>query len=179
MLKGELVGLRAIDRADLPQLLEWRNAPQLRRFFRERHELSSEDQLAWFETLGAQRGRPREMLMFAIERLADGELIGACGLCRIDWISATAELSLYIGMGLAYVDGQLASDTLGLLIAHAFDDLNLNRLWVEVYEFDRAKAALVQALGFELEGTLREHRFHAGDYHDSLMYGLLHDEHRP
>lgn len=176
MLSGELVGLRAIERADLAQLLEWRNAPQLRRFFRERHELGSEDQLAWFEALGAERGRPRETLMFAIERLVDGELLGACGLCRIDWIGATAELSLYVGAGLAYVDDEIAPEAAGILIAHAFDELNLNRLWVEVYAFDEAKAALVEALGFELEGTLREHRFHAGAYHDSLMYGLLDDE---
>ncbi len=176
MLSGELVGLRAIERADLAQLLQWRNAPQLRRFFRERHELGTDDQLAWFEALGAQRGRPRDTLMFAIESLADGELLGACGLCRIDWISATAELSLYIGAGLAYVDEQLAPAATGILIAHAFDELDLNRLWVEVFAFDRAKAALVERLGFELEGTLREHRFHAGAHHDSLMYGLLRDE---
>jgi RimJ/RimL family protein N-acetyltransferase len=176
MLSGELVGLRAIERGDLPQLLEWRNAPRLRRFFRERHELGMDDQVAWFEALGAQRGRPRDTLMFAIERLDDGELLGACGLCRIDWISATAELSIYIGAGLAYVDEELAPAAAAILIAHAFDDLNLNRLWVEVFAFDEPKTALVERLGFELEGTLREHRFHAGAYHDSLMYGLLDDE---
>jgi RimJ/RimL family protein N-acetyltransferase len=176
MLSGELVGLRAIGRADLPQLLEWRNAPQLRRFFRERHELGMDDQLAWLEALGAQRGRPRDTLMFAIESLADGELLGVCGLCRIDWISATAELSLYVGKGLVYVEDRLAPAAARTLIAHAFDELNLNRLWVEVFAFDEAKTALVEDLGFELEGTLREHRFHAGAYHDSLMYGLLSDE---
>jgi RimJ/RimL family protein N-acetyltransferase len=176
MLSGELVGLRAIEREDLAQLLEWRNAPQLRRFFRERYELGMDDQLAWFEALGSQRGHPRDTLMFAIESLADGELVGACGLCRIEWSSATAELSLYVGIDLAYVDEQLAPAAAAILIAHAFDELNLNRVWVEVFAFDEAKTALVERLGFELEGRLREHRFHAGAYHDSLMYGLLNDD---
>lgn len=176
MLSDGLVRLRAVERSDLPQLLEWRNAPQLRRFFRERHELGMDDQLAWFEGVSGQRGRPRDTLMFAIQSVADGELVGACGLCRIDWISATAELSLYIGAGLAYVDEQLAPAACRILITHAFDELNLKRLWVEVYAFDRVKAALLEALGFVLEGTLREHLFHGGAYHDSLMYGLLRDE---
>jgi RimJ/RimL family protein N-acetyltransferase len=173
MLNGELVGLRALEREDLPQLLEWRNAPRMRQFFRERHELGMDDQLAWFERVSGQRGRPRDTLMFAIERLDERDLIGACGLCYIDWISATAELSLYIGAGLAYIDGTFAPEACRILIAHAFDGLNLRRLWVEVFAFDQAKAALLETLGFVLEGTQREHRFHAGAYHDSLTYGLL------
>jgi RimJ/RimL family protein N-acetyltransferase len=175
MLSGQLVGLRALERADLPQLLEWRNAPQLRQFFRERHELGMDDQLVWFERVSGQRGRPRDTVMFAIERLAERDLVGACGLCYIDWISATAELSLYIGAKLAYVDDSLAPEACRILIGHAFDELNLRRLCVEVFAFDRAKATLLETLGFVLEGTLREHRFHAGVYHDSLMYGLLRD----
>jgi RimJ/RimL family protein N-acetyltransferase len=175
MLSGELVGLRALERADLPQLLAWRNAPQLRRFFRERHELAMEDQLAWFQRVSEQRGRPRDTLMLAIESLAEHELIGACGLCYIDWVSATAEVSLYIGAGLAYAEGAFALDAGRTLIDHAFDELNLRRLWVEVYAFDMAKRALLETLGFMLEGVLREHRFHAGAYHDSLVYGLLRD----
>ncbi|CAM5563634.1 GNAT family N-acetyltransferase OS=Lysinibacillus sphaericus OX=1421 GN=LS41612_19540 PE=4 SV=1 [Lysinibacillus sphaericus] len=33
MLKGNLVGLRAIEKTDLTQLLQWRNNPEFRRFF--------------------------------------------------------------------------------------------------------------------------------------------------
>jgi RimJ/RimL family protein N-acetyltransferase len=176
MLSGELIGLRALEQEDLPQLLEWRNAPQMRQFFRERHELGMDDQLAWLERVSGQRGRPRDTLMFAIERLSERDLVGACGLCYIDWISATAELSLYIGAGLAYVEETFAPEACRILIAHAFDELNLRRLWVEVFAFDDAKVALLETLGFALEGTLREHRFHAGAYHDSLMYGLLRGE---
>jgi RimJ/RimL family protein N-acetyltransferase len=176
MLSGELVGLRAVERADLPQLLEWRNAPQLRRYFRERYELGMGDQLAWFERVSAPGVRARDAVMFAIVRLPEGELVGACGLCYLDWISATAELSIYIGAGLAYVEDALAPDACGILIDYAFDELNLRRLWVEVFAFDRAKAALLESLGFALEGTQRGHRFEAGSYHDSLLYGLLRDE---
>ncbi len=175
MLKGEQVGLRAVEREDLHQLRDWRNAPELRRFFRERHELAMDDQLAWFERLCAQRGRPRDTVMFAIERAAERELIGTCGLCYIDWVSSTAELSIYIGWQLAYIDDTLAPDAARTLIAYAFDELNLQRLWVEVFSYDSSKAKLLETLGFELEGTLRKHCYHAGAFHDSLIYGLLRD----
>jgi RimJ/RimL family protein N-acetyltransferase len=172
MLSGEHVGLRAIEREDLPQLLAWRNEPTLRRFFRERRELSMEDHTAWFQRTVAGPGRA-DTRMFAIEERSGGELVGACGLCYIDWVDATAELSLYIGRDSVYVDGLLAPDAARVLMAHAFVDLDLRRLWVEVYAYDTLKAQLLRALGFSLEGTLREHRFHAGARHDSLFFGLL------
>ena len=178
MLVGELVQLRAIERGDLGDLLAWRNAPELRRFFRERYELGMEDQLAWFERVVEQRGRPRDTVMLAIERRDTSELVGACGLCNVDWISGTAELSIYIGARMAYVDSELAPDACSVLMRHAFDDLNLRKLWVEVYCFDARKTALFEGLGFTLEGTLRGHRFHAGVYHDALMLGLLREERR-
>jgi len=177
VLSGEKVKLRALERGDLPRLLAWRNAPELRQFFRERHELGMDDQLAWFERLRSQAGRPRDTVMFAIQSSDTGDLVGACGLCYVDWVSRTAELSIYIGAELAYVNTPLAPDACRVLINHAFDDLNLRRVWAEVYTFDTGKAELFEGLGFQLEGRLREHRFHAGTYYDSLLLGLLHDEH--
>lgn len=172
MLSGEHVWLRAIERGDLRQLLAWRNEPTLRRFFRQRRELGGEDQIAWFEHTVAGPGRS-DTLMFAIEERAGGELVGACGLCYVEWVDRTAELSLYIGKDLVYVDDRLAPDAGRVLMAHAFEDLDLYRLWVEVYAYDKRKIGLVQALGFSREGTLREHRFHDGTRHDSLLFGRL------
>jgi hypothetical protein len=173
VLTGEHVTLRALERGDLPQLLEWRNAPELRRFFRERHELTMEDQLAWFERVSSHGSGARETVMMAIERRGTRELVGTCGLCYIDWISRNAELSVYIGAELAYVDEILASDACRVLADHAFDDLAIRRLWTEVYSFDTAKTHLLETLGFTREGTLREHRYQSSAYHDSLLFGLL------
>jgi RimJ/RimL family protein N-acetyltransferase len=179
VLSGQRVGLRALARDDLPQLLTWRNAPELRRFFRERRELGMQDQVAWFERVTGQGDKSRDAIMFAIQTLDEGELVGVCGLCYVDWTSGTAELSIYIGADLVYVDRVLAPDACRVLVAHAFMDLGLRRLWTEVYSFDTGKRALLEALGFAHEGRLREHRFHAGAHHDSLLFGLLRDEWRP
>lgn len=177
MLSGKHVGLRAIEREDLPQLLAWRNQPELRRFFRERRELSGRDHLAWFERTIAGPERSAT-LMFAIQKLATGELVGACGLCYVDWIDGTAEVSVYIGAQALYVDEMLAPDACRVLTAHAFEDLDLRRLWVEVYGYDTRKTELFEGLGFSLEGRQREHRFHKGARHDSLIFGLLRREWR-
>jgi hypothetical protein len=174
MLAGEHVDLRAIEREDLPQLLTWRNEPRLRQFFRERRELSMSDQTAWFEHVRADTST----LMFAIDDRATGELVGACGLCYVDWVDRRAEVSVYIGAGGAYIDDTRAPDACRALISHAFHELDLKRLWVEVYAFDALKSRLFEELGFVVEGRLREHRFHESASHDSLLFGLLRAERR-
>jgi RimJ/RimL family protein N-acetyltransferase len=176
MLSGGQACLRAIERADLEQLRAWRNAPELRRFFRERRELASEDQVAWFERVVRNGSRSPDAIMFAIQSQATGALVGACGLCYIDWVDGTAEMSVYIGEGLAYVDDTLAPDACQILLRYAFDELDLHRLWVEVYAYDRRKVELLEAANFVQEGRLRRHRFHAGAHHDSLLFGLLRAE---
>jgi RimJ/RimL family protein N-acetyltransferase len=173
MLEGTHVALRAIERADLPQLLEWRNHADYRRFFREHRELSMEQQTRWFEDVVIADPGTR---MFAISRRADGRLLGAGGLCFIDPVNRSADLSIYIGADGVYIDDMLAPEVARLLIRYGFHELGLHRIWVEVYDFDAAKRRLCEALGFHLDGRHREAHFGDGRWHDSLFYGLLEGE---
>ena len=51
MIKGKKVGLRAVEKEDLPFLRDWRNIVEFRKNFREVRELSLTDQEAWFDSL--------------------------------------------------------------------------------------------------------------------------------
>ena len=133
MLTGETVGLRAIEREDLPALMEWRNQPEYRRFFREYRELSSLHQEHWFENK-VMRDNGTEM--FSIIELASQELIGACGLCYIDWTNRNADFSIYIGKDHLYIDEVYAVDAARVMMKYGFEELNLHRLWAEIYDFD-------------------------------------------
>lgn len=170
MIKGSLVGLRSIERTDLPQLLEWRNRPEYRRYFREYRELGQDRQLDWYEKVVL--GDPRT-IMFAIEELASGRLLGACGLCSIDWVNKHADFSIYIGADALYIDDCFAPDASLTMARYAFNELCLHRLWAEIYDFDEPKKMMFNRLGFTLDGRHRQTRWAAGDWHDSLFYSLL------
>ena len=88
MLKGEYVGLRSVEKNDLPILLEWRNQPEYRQFFREYRELNLENQNRWFDIKVMEDS---STIMFTIIDLQNGEILGACGLCYIDWINRNAD----------------------------------------------------------------------------------------
>lgn len=170
MLKGNHTALRAIERTDLPQLLEWRNRPEYRRFFREHRELGSEQQVAWFERTVLVDANTR---MFSIVDLADGRLLGACGLCYIDWVNRNADFSIYIGADGRYIDRQFAPDAARILIGYGFGELGLHRVWSEIYDFDSLKQELFNELGFTLDGRHRQTHWAEGRWYDSLFYGLL------
>lgn len=174
MLIGLSVGLRAIEPDDLEPLRSWRNRPNLRRYFREHRELGSGDQQAWYERLVTSDHR---FAMFAIVGLDGDHLLGAAGLCYIDWVRRSAESSLYLGVDDLYVDDVLAPDALRVLVTYGFNDLGLHRVWTEVYDYDTRKAQLYENAGFTLEGRQRESHFSAGRWHDSLFFGLLAAEH--
>jgi RimJ/RimL family protein N-acetyltransferase len=170
MLQGKVVGLRAIEREDLPQLLAWRNRPEFRRYFREHRELSREQQLNWFENTVLRDASTR---MFAIVDLADSRLLGACGLCYINWVDRNADFSIYIGDEHVYIDHHYAPDAAHVMIDYGFGELALHRLWAEIYDFDDAKKEFFERLGFTLDGRHRETHWSEGGWHDSLFFSLL------
>jgi len=170
MISGDVIGLRAIAREDLPLLLEWRNRPDFRCYFREHRELAMEDQTRWFETI--VRADPA-VRMFSIVETASDDLIGACGLCYIDSRNQSADLSIYVGKDELYIDETYAPDAARTLIKYGFEEVNLHRIWAEIYSTDEKKQNFFDDLGFTLEGRHRETRWVNGAWVDSLYYGIL------
>ena len=77
--------------------------------------------------------------MFSIIELSSGKLIGACGLLYTNWIIRSSDFSFYIGKDRKYIDEEYAIDASQTLIEYGFKDLNLNKIWMELYEFDNRK----------------------------------------
>jgi len=155
------VSLRAIERSDGYELLEWRNDPKNRMYFREYRMLSEENQDLWFDSLLENDS----VMMFAI--VSDDELAGACGFTSIDWISQSAEVSLYIGDG--YIDEIVAPRAFYSLQEYGRKVLGLRRVWAEIWEFDVDKRALLENSKFTLAVTRRQAHWDDG-WHDALIY---------
>lgn len=167
MLAGQHVMLRAIEPADLSVLMAWRNRPELRRFFREYRELNSARQLAWFDAVVMGDNRTE---MFAICDRSSERLLGACGLCYIDWLRRSADFSIYLGADGMYLDEVCAPEAARLMRDYAYDEMNLHRLWAEVYEIDKRKQAFFISLGFLQEACFREAHWTEGGWCDALYF---------
>jgi RimJ/RimL family protein N-acetyltransferase len=173
MIKGKHVAIRAIEKKDLFQLMNWRNNPELRKFFREVNEINTMNQEKWFESISEKNSINK---MFSIINLNTQELLGACGLCHIDWINRSADFSIYIGYNNLYIDDKYATDAGKLMIEYAFKILNLHRLWAEIYSIDNKKMLFFNSLGFKLDAELRDTYWYDNKWNNSLFYSFLSTE---
>ena len=175
MITGNLVGLRAVEKGDLEFLRDWRNNPDFRKNFREVRELSLSDQESWLESLSKTK---HINFMFVVVRLEDNKPIGAAGLLYLNWINRAADFSFYIGEQKAYIDNEGYSlEATRLLIDYGFKNLNLNKIWMELYEFDHAKLKFFkEQFKFQVDGKLRDNCFEEGRYFDSYIISILKDE---
>ena len=172
MIKGNKVGLRALEKEDLDLLKEWRNISTFRKNFREVRELSLADQQAWYESLQQTK---HINFMFVIVDLESNEPIGAAGLLYINWTIRSADFSFYIGKDELYIgDDGVAEEAAKLLITYGFNNLNLNKIWMELYEYDLQKITFfTEKFNFENDGVLRENCFEGGKYWNSNIISLL------
>ena len=171
MIKGEKVFLSSIEKDDLEQLKAWRNNPEFRKHFREYRELNLRQQELWFEDKVV---KDPTTLMFAIRDMKSSQLLGCCGFVYINWVHRHADLSLYIGWEDAYIDDQgYAQESCKLLMNYGFNELGLNKIWTEIYEFDEKKKMLYKKFEFKQDGLLRENYWFDGRWWDSIILSKL------
>jgi RimJ/RimL family protein N-acetyltransferase len=73
------------------------------------------------------------------------------------------------GQGYGFEASQLA-------LEFAFHELNLHRVQVTVFSYNKRSQALFEKLGFRQEGVFREFLERDGQRHDMFLYGLLRQE---
>lgn len=80
--------------------------------------------------------------------------------------SATGWRNLIIGKG-------IATAAVTLLVEKIFRETNLRRLLAYVHEENVASCRVLEKLGFQEEGLLREHYVINGAAANEILYGLL------
>jgi RimJ/RimL family protein N-acetyltransferase len=82
-----------------------------------------------------------------------------------------------IGIGEKNCWGQgYGTEATRLVVDYAFRTLNLNRVSLEVYEYNPRGLHVYEKVGFRLEGRLRQDTFRDGRYWDTLILGILREE---
>jgi RimJ/RimL family protein N-acetyltransferase len=111
---------------------------------------------------------------YAIET-SDAEFLGGIGLMHIDQRNHSAEL----GIGIARVEDWgrgFGTEATILMLRHGFEELNLHRIHLRVYEYNARGQRSYTKVGFVEEGRLRQAHFRHGAWHDVVLMGILADE---
>ena len=169
MIYGERIVFRAIEQQDLPDYVEWLNDPQVLEYFGTYSPLSLPQEEKWYEEML----QDRSFCVFAIE--FEGQHVGGAGLSAIDGRTASAEAGLFIGRPEMWGQG-LGFDVLQTLLRFGFAQMNLNRIYLQVFAGNERAVHLYEKLGFQHEGRWRQAEFRHGRYHDLLWMSVLRDE---
>jgi RimJ/RimL family protein N-acetyltransferase len=170
MILGEKTLLRGIEREDIPTFVRWLNDPEVRRYLNLYSPLSKAEEEGWFEAqLSDDSSR-----VFAIETL-EGLAIGNIGLHEMDWKNRNAMLGIVIAEK-EYWGRGFGTDAVRALLRFAFDEMNLHRIYLEVFAFNQRALRCYQKSGFQQEGLAREVLFREGQYHDAIQMAILRRE---
>jgi len=177
MIIGDRIRLRAIEKQDLPYYVKWLNDPEVRQGLSMIMPISLVDEEEWFASL--QQKSPFERPL-AIEIQPEPTIdkwvfVGNCGLFSIDWTNRVAEAGIHIGEKSCWSQG-FGTETMQLILKHGFESLNLNRIWLRVFETNQRAIRAYEKAGFIQEGKFRQAQYLEGNYVDVIIMSVLRSE---
>ncbi len=175
-LTGQLVRLAAPDvERDAPVMTTWARNSEFVRM------LDADPTQPWslagtrkeLEEM-ASRERPNSVHLM-ICTLADDQAIGFISLGGINWVHGSAWVGIGIGDPAFWGKGY-GTEAMQLLLRYAFDELNLWRVNLNVFEYNERAVRSYIKTGFVVEGRARHMFMREGRRWDFIYMGILRDE---
>ena len=168
-----MVYLRELTGSDIPIINKWRQNQELVGMlggpFR---YVNLETDEKWFQ---AYMNNRNSQVRCCICDKESSSVLGVVYLLNIDQIIRSAEFAIMIGSKQDQNKG-VGTKATQLMLSHGFNNLNLNRVYLEVLENNHAAVSVYEKCGFTQEGRLREAAYKNGSYCDLLVMSILRKE---
>jgi RimJ/RimL family protein N-acetyltransferase len=112
---------------------------------------------------------------FMIQKLEDDRPIGFIDLGYRNWHTGNAWVGIGIGERDSWGKGY-GTDAMRLILRYAFDELNLHRVSLGVFEFNPRAMRSYEKAGFTVEGRERAAIHRDGRRWDVILMGILRSE---
>lgn len=117
-------------------------------------------------------------LRWAIRENESQELIGGCGINHFEKINHVAVIGYELSK--SHWGKGYATEAVSTLIDFIFSDYCpkfINKIEAYVMIGNQASELVLEKLGFQCDGLLRQHGFWKGQYHDLKVFSLLRCDH--
>lgn len=167
------ITLRPLTLADTSNIVRWRNQPEVYKNLYTQNLITEEQHIGYFHKY-VETGLVRQYIIIAE---IDGEPtdIGTVFLKGIDRVSRKAEYGLFIGELQARGKG-FASAIASAALIIAFNELDLNRVYLTVFADNVPAIRSYEKAGFKKEGVLRQDFFDGNVFHDIVHMAVLRSE---
>lgn len=165
--------LRPLMEEDAKLMLEWMHDPDINCWFQIDFSEYVEQQALDFIRKANETNGSKTQYHYAITE-ADGKYLGTVSLKNVDMVNRNAEYAICMrkegmGKGLAF---RATQDVLKI----AFDELKLNRVYLNVLSDNTKAIALYERSNFRYEGEWRAHLFLNNRFCSLKWYGLQREE---
>jgi RimJ/RimL family protein N-acetyltransferase len=173
MIFGDVTRLRRAERQDARFFASWTNDPAMRSTIGREQPTTVEIEENRLTALVAAGDH-----QYMIEAKDDGgnwRVIGAVGLHSVHAIVRSAWLGVMIGDTRLQGKG-LGTDAVRAVCRHAFDDLGLHKVELDVLADNARAIRCYEKVGFKSEVLKRGAMFKEGVFKDELRMGLLRED---
>jgi RimJ/RimL family protein N-acetyltransferase len=169
-LTGELVTLRPMVAADADHVWSDVHDAEATRLTGS-HATFERSQLdAWC----ASRAQQGDRLDLAVVDRASGEWAGE--VVVNDWDADNRSCGFRIALGPTGRNRGFGTEATRLIVDYVFDEIDdppVNRLALEVFDFNPRAQAVYEKVGFRREGVLRQALLWEGEFHDAIVMSIV------
>ncbi|MDN7242324.1 GNAT family protein [Planococcus sp. N028] len=170
LFHGERVKLAVPRKEDIGLMLKWgEDADYLRNVDTEMAIPRNSEQLMSEGLPGSNE------VYFRLRTIEEDRLVGFITIYGIEWNNRTGVLALGIGDAADRNKGY-GTDALRLILRYAFHELNLDRVGLEVIEYNAGGIKAYERAGFLVEGRKRSMVYRDGKRFDIIVMGILRSE---
>jgi RimJ/RimL family protein N-acetyltransferase len=173
-LEGDLVILRPATAEDAPALRAGIADPETARLTGTIHadeeDLTAKWPIPELEEVYRRWSTADDRIVWAIVERSTGDVVGESVLNDLDEANLSCGFRIWIS---GARDRGLGTEATRLTMRHAFEDQGLNRVGLEVFDFNPRARRVYEKVGFVLEGTRREALRYNGEWVDAHDMAIL------
>jgi RimJ/RimL family protein N-acetyltransferase len=171
--EGALVRLAPVRREDIPLYTRWFQDYEVGRLLIPDvyMPLTVENEEDWYSRVSTAT----DSYTLGIRTIDEDRLLGNASLFSISQKNRAATFGIVIGEKDFWGRGYGLEAT-RLMVRFGFDELNLNRIQLDVYDYNPRAIRAYEKAGFCKEGVRRQAVFREGAYHDVHLMAILREE---
>lgn len=174
ILTTERLLLRDFVESDWEAILAYQQNPLYLRYY-EWTGRTAEDVRAFMQRfLDHQKQDPRIKFQFAVTLKSTGQLIGSCGVRRDSVEAFEGDMGYELDpqhWGKGY-----ATEAARAVLHFGFSHMDVHRISATCVADNTGSAHVLEKLGMQQEGRLRENQYYKGRWWDTLLYAILYEE---
>lgn len=174
MIVGEKVVLKQITKEHTPLIVKWRNNPKVRNNFIFQETFTETIHNNWMKN----RVETGEVVQYIICTAEDEMPIGSTYLRDIDKDNQKAEFGIFIGEDVERGKGY-GTEAASLMCQYGFQKLNLHKIMLRVFAFNKRAICSYERAGFVREGYLRDEVKINGEFQDIIFMAVIKNSYVP